>query len=81
MVALVSWKKATGVNDYQILFAENKSFTKDKKSYYVNSKTTKKQCNTLSAGKTYYVKVRAYKTVSNKKYYSSYSTIKKITVK
>ena len=42
-------------------------------------------CKSLTSintkGKTYYVKVRTYKTVGGKKYYSGYSAVKKIKVK
>ena len=34
-----------------------------------------------SSGKTYYIKVRAYKTVNGKKYYGNWSTVKKVKVK
>ena len=46
--------------------------------------TTKKNVVTvkkLKAGKKYFVKVRAFKKVGNKKIYGKYSTVKKVIVK
>ena len=62
--------KATGASGYQIAYATS---AKGKLKYVTSgtSKTLK-----LSRNKTYYVKVRAYKTMDGKKYYGSYSTMK-----
>ena len=54
---------------------------------YKNVKTITKNNTTsytiknLKKGKTYYVKVRSYKTVNGKKYYSNYSTVKTVKIK
>ena len=78
----VTWKKDSCVSGYQIVVATNKGFTKNKKSTTVSSyKTVKKTISSLKSKKTYYVKVRAYKTVSGKKYYGAYSSVKKVKVK
>lgn len=85
----VSWKKADinksyaekqdgkgGVSGYQIVLATNKSFTKGVKKVTVSgSKAVSKTVTGLSKGKTYYVKVRAYKTVNGKKVYGLYSNV------
>ena len=48
----------------------------------VSKSTLQKTVKSLSRGKTYYVKVRAYKTdVKGNKIYGSYSTVKKVKVK
>ena len=78
----VSWKKDTKATGYQITYAQNKKFTKSKKNVTVKSyKTTSKTIKKLKKGKTYYVKVRAYKTVSGKKLYGSYSAVKSVKIK
>lgn len=75
----VSWSKDAQASGYQIFSATNSKFTKGKKTVTVKSnKTTKKTVSKLKARKTYYVKVRAYKTVSGKKIYGAYSAVKKI---
>ena len=76
----VTTKKVTSATGYEIKIATDKKFTKNVKTY-----TTKKLSTTfksLKKGKTYYVKVRAYKLDSaNKKVYGSYSSVKSIKVK
>ncbi len=80
--ATVTWKKDSYASGYQIVVATNKGFTKNKKTTTVSSyKTVKKIISNLKSKKTYYVKVRAYKTVSGKKYYGTYSSVKKVKVK
>ena len=77
----VSWKKAS-VTGYEIVYATSKNFKKGKKTVTVKSaKTVKKVIKKLKAKKTYYVKVRAYKTVKKAKYYSAYTSAKKVKIK
>lgn len=73
------WKKTTGTG-YQYQWSTSKNF----KTNYL-TKTTKKTNVTISTSqskKTYYVRVRAYKTHSNgTKYYGKWSTVKKVKVR
>ena len=43
--------------------------------------TESKTITGLKKGKTYYFRVRAYKKENGKKYYGSWSNVKKITIK
>ena len=43
--------------------------------------TSKKTITKLKKGKTYYVRVRAYKKLSGKKIYGKWSKIKKIKIR
>ena len=74
-------KKTTQITGYQIQYATSKSFTSAKTKLISSYKTTKITFNNLSAKKTYYVRVRTYKTVNGKKYYSSWSNYKSIKTK
>ena len=77
----VSWKKAS-VTGYEIVYATSMNFKKGKKTVTVNSaKTANKVIKKLTAKKIYYVKVRAYKTVKKAKYYSAYTSAKKVKIK
>lgn len=79
---LVQWKKISGVTGYQVQLARNKKFTKGKKTYTVKkAKVTKKTVKKLKRKKTYYVRVRGYRTVNGKKYYGGWSKYKKAKVK
>ena len=79
----VSWKKqTTQTTGYQIQYALNSKFTKSKKTITVsNNKTTSKTIKSLKKKTKYYVRIRTYKVVSGKKYYSSWSDYSKITTK
>ncbi len=78
----VSWGKDSKVSGYEIVYATNSKFTKGKKTVKITSyKTQKKTLQSLKSKKTYYVKVRAYKTVKGKKYYGAYTSAKKIKIK
>lgn len=66
-------KQSSQTTGYEIQYSTSKKFTSPK------SKTTTKTSYTiksLKAKKTYYVRVRTYKTVSGKKYYSGWSSVK-----
>lgn len=72
-------KRCTG---YQVKIARNSKFTSYDKVYNVKSyKQTSLKMLNRTKGKTYYVKVRAYKTYGGKTVYGSWSTYKKITCK
>lgn len=78
----VTWKKDTKATGYQVVIAKNSKFTSGKKTYTVTSyKTVSKTISKLTSKKYYYVKVRAYKTISGVKCYGAYSSVKKIKVK
>ncbi len=74
--AKLEWGKVTKqVTGYQVAYSKTKSFkTKTKKTTKKTYLTIKK----LKKTKNYYFKVRAYKTVDGTKYYSKWSTAKKI---
>lgn len=77
-----SWKKVSGVSGYQLQYATDKKFKKNKKTVTIKkSKTTAKTVKKLKSKKTYYVRVRTYKTVNGKKVYSSWSKVKSVKVK
>lgn len=79
----VKWKKqATQITGYQIQYATDSKFTKNKKTITVKgTKATAKTITKLTGGKKYYARIRTYKTVSNKNYYSKWSKMKSITVR
>ncbi len=78
--AKVTIKKVSGAKGYRIQYSTSKKFKKGTKT-----KTTTKTSYTLSGlkkGKTYYVRVCAYKLDSqNNKVFGAYGTAKKIKIK
>ena len=70
--ATISWNKVTGATGYVVYmqdeFGDYKKIGSTKKTSYTRKKLTK--------GKTYYFRVRAYKTVDGKNIYGGYKTVK-----
>ena len=68
----------TQTTGFQVRYATTKKFKSGTyKTVTLTSKSaTSKALTKLKAGKTYYIKVRAYKTVDGKKIYSSWSKVK-----
>ena len=69
----VSWKKASGITGYQVQYSLKKNFSGAKTITVKKVATAKTVLKKLKAGKTYYVRIRAYKTVKGVKYYSDWS--------
>ena len=78
----VKWKKVSVATGYEVQYALNKKFTKSRKTVKINKMATiSKKVTKLKAKKKYYVRVRAYKTVKGKKYYSAWSKVKTVQTK
>lgn len=82
----VKWKKRKGVTGYQIQCCLSKKFKKGVKKVSVKkAATTKKAVGKLKANKTYYVRVRTYKTMkvngTKKTTYSKWSKVKRVKTK
>ena len=76
-VALIWKKQAAQTSGYQIQYATDKKFTKDKQLVTVSSaKKTSKTIKNVSEDKSYYFRVRTYKEVNGKKVYSVWSKSK-----
>lgn len=73
----VKYKKLSGASGYRIAYRKKGT----SKWYYKNTTKTYYTLSKLKSKKYYYVEVRAYKTVSGKKYYGSYSKAKRVKVK
>ena len=75
----VTIKKVKEADGYQLVYSTKKSFKGSKKVTFTG---TKKTIKNLKKGKTYYIKVRAYKIGKDeKKVYGKYSNIKKVLLK
>ena len=84
----VKWKKqatkmaTSTITGYEIQLATDSAFTKNVKKVTVAgyTKVSKKVTGLLGA-RTYYVRVRTYKTVDGTKYYSDWSAVKTVKTK
>ena len=74
-----TWKKASGVTGYQIEYGLKKSFKGAKKVTVKGAKTVKYTLKSLKSKKSYYVRIRAYKKVNGKTYWSEWVKASKKT--
>lgn len=76
-----TWGKNSKATGYEIMYSTSKSFASGNKTITVGSASTfSRGIGGLTKGKTYYVKMRTYKTVSGKKYYSAWSIVKNVKI-
>lgn len=76
-----SKKSSSNVTGYQIQYSTSSKFTNAKTVTISQYSTTSKKIKKLKSKKKYYVRIRCYKTISGKKYYSSWSSKKAVTTK
>ena len=72
----VAWKKNNKATGYQVRYSRSESFNSYNTVKITSKNTLSKTLKDLKKGKTYYVKVRAYKTVNGVTSYSAWSNVK-----
>jgi hypothetical protein len=79
----IKWKKqsakmsTTRITGYQIQYSTSSTFKSGNKSVKVKGyKSVSKTIKSLKAKKKYYVRIRTYKTINGKTYYSPWSSVK-----
>ena len=84
----VKWNKqltkmeTSGISGYQIQLATDKAFTKNKTLVTVEGRNiVSKKVTGLRGGRKYYIRIRTYKTLKSKNYYSAWSAKKFIATK
>lgn len=66
---------------YKIQYSTTKTFESKKSVTVTSPKTGSKTIKDLKSGKTYYVRIRAYKQVAGKTYTGSWSTVRYVKIK
>lgn len=79
--ALVKWKKVSGASGYQVYRSLKKSSSYKRVKTITRGSTAKYTNKKLKKGKRYYYKVRAYRKVSGRTVYASFSSAKSVKVK
>ena len=79
--ATATWKKTIGAGGYEIQYSLKKDFSTAAKVKVSSPSTVTKAIGSLAKGKTYYVRVRAYKTVSGTTYNGAWSPVKSVAIK
>ncbi|MGN0292464.1 MAG: M15 family metallopeptidase [Lachnospiraceae bacterium] len=74
--ATLTWEKVSGASGYAIYRATSKDGEYKRIGTVKSGKTVQYTATGMTNGKTYYFKVRAYRTVNEKNYYGTYSSIK-----
>ena len=77
----VKWKKGSNITGYQVQYSLKSDFSSSGKITITKARAVQTVIKKLKANKTYYVRVRTYKTVNDKKYYSTWSKAKSAKVK
>ena len=79
----VSWQKPSrSYNGYQIVYSRKSNFSKLVATKNITDKnTTSYTGKNFTKGVTYYIRVRSYRTVDGKKYYSAWSNTVKVKSK
>ena len=77
----VKWGKNSTVTGYSIQYSLSSSFASGNKTVTaVGASTVSKVIASLTKGKTYYVRIRTYKTVDNVKFWSAWSASKSVKI-
>lgn len=77
----LNWKTIVGSTGYQIQYSTSKNFAKAKTVKIAGTKKYSAIIKKLTSKKTYYVRVRAYRTANRKTVYSAWSGSKMVVVK
>ena len=75
--AKVSWKPVKSISGYQIQYSTSANMKKAK-AVIAKSNAKNATLKKLSSKKNCYIRIRTYKTVKGKKYYSGWSTVKNV---
>ena len=77
----VTWGKNAKANGYQIQYSTSSKFKSGNKTANITKAgIVSKVIGSLAKSKTYYVRIRTYKTVGKTKYWSSWSAAKKVKI-
>ena len=76
------WNESGTATGYRLQYSTDKEFKKNTKTVTIKKASTlSKRIKRLSKKKTYYVRIKTYKTVGSKTYYSPYSETKTVKTK
>jgi len=70
----LKWTKDKNVNGYEIQYGLKKNWSDAKTIKISKAKTSSKTIKKLKSGKTYYIRIRGYKSIKGEKYYSEWAT-------
>jgi hypothetical protein len=74
------WSENESATGYQVQYSTSSDFSKNKKTITVTGGNLSKTISSLTKGKKYYVRVRAYIERPTKTFYSNWSSSKNVTI-
>ena len=77
----VTWRAVSNVGAYQIQYSTTSNFSSQTTVTVNGAASTSTTITKLLGNKTYYVRIRAYKTINSKRHYSDWSSAKTVTTK
>ena len=78
---VIKWGKNQKASGYQLQYSTSKTFDSGNKTAgTTDAATVSKVIGKLTKGKTYYVRLRSYKTVGNVKHWSAWSAMKSVKI-
>lgn len=77
----VKWSVDKNASGYEVKYATNSEFKGPKTKLVSGASQYSTTISGLTKGKTYYVKIRAYKNINGEKVYGQYSNVVKILIK
>ncbi|MCR5705015.1 MAG: leucine-rich repeat protein [Eubacterium sp.] len=72
----IRWRKVSGISGYQLQYSRYKSFKKKNTIAIGKAKKTSKTIKNLKQNKKYYVRIRTYKKIGEKRFKSAWSKTK-----
>lgn len=78
---IVSWKKTGGNQGYQVQYSTSKRFSSNVKTVRLSAGKKSVTIKNIPAKKRYYVRIRSYKKVGNKIWYTGWSKVKSAKTK
>ena len=78
----VKWaRRKTQTTGYQLQYSTSRTFKKCRNVWITKRSAVTKRVTKLKAKKKYYIRIRTYKKVNGKKYYSTWSKTKSVKTK
>ncbi len=78
--AVLTWTRNASASGYQVQYSLTSSFSGAKTVTITKNATLTTTVSSLTKGKTYYTRIRAYKTVGSTKYYSNWSASRSVKI-
>ena len=78
--AVLTWTRNASATGYQVQYSLTSNFSGAKTVTITKNTTLTTTVSSLTKGKTYYTRIRAYKTVGSSKYYSNWSAARSVKI-